>query len=92
MINDNILWTKALPHLAQTASREQVNKLYRISAYGPTEALLLIEDLENPSSNRLRSLDICNMGMLVREWVEQFLLQAGESLARALRERVGEMG
>jgi hypothetical protein len=45
MINEKLLWGKALNKVQKSEIRDKINKFYRISSFAPTEAILLIEDL-----------------------------------------------
>jgi hypothetical protein len=93
MVNESMLWGRALSKLKDPSLRQRINKFYKISAFANTEAAFLLDDLSAPSSefiNTLRPLDIGNMGMLVREWVEKFLAQTGGG--DSLRERLGGVG
>jgi len=66
MLNEEFLWEKALPS-ASAHLRKTVNKMYKISTFGPTDASCLLEDLEG--NRKIRPIDICNLGAAVKEWV-----------------------
>lgn len=68
-MNESMLWGRALSKVKDSALKQKINKFYKISSFGTTDSALLLEDLELKGKD-LRPLDISNLGMLIKDWVE----------------------